>query len=89
MDGKNFTKKIKLKKVYCLNENYKFPKCYKCNKECSPFSIDSKEVDKIQEHILQELIKSSHFRINGVAQNKHLIFICKNCLKKFLTRDNK
>jgi len=85
MDGKD--SKVKLKKVFCLDENYKFPECHECGKELTPFSINSIDLNKVTTEVLNTLIKFNYLRINGVAQDKHLLFVCKNCCSVHLTKN--
>ena len=70
---------MELGKLYCLDENYIFPKCFVCKKELSPYSITSTELNKLPLETIGYLVKFELVRLNFVEKNKHLIWICKDC----------
>lgn len=72
---------MKLKKVYNLNENILNPNCHVCGKETSAFSITSEELNTLNLEKEMCLIDLKYLKINGIGQDKHLIFICTNCCK--------
>ena len=73
--------KIFFKKVFFLNENIKYPECYKCKKELSPYSITNKNLKKLDTEIINIYLNASLLYLHGINTNIHLIFLCKHCLK--------
>lgn len=74
---------IKITKVFNLNENYKYPICT-CGEELSPFSVIQNEINKLNDEIINTLINCELLKIDKFGKDKHLLFICKHCLKNHL-----
>ena len=72
--------KIKVSKVFCLDENYKFPRCHKCKGELSPFRIDTDELNKCSDIFIKIMIELNYIRFNLIKKDVHLIWLCKYCL---------
>jgi len=72
---------IHVNKVFNLNENFKFPSCHVCRKELTPFSITREELDKLDWNTNEMLFESGLIKLNEIGKDKHLIYLCKHCLK--------
>jgi len=68
-----------LTKAYCLNENYIFPKCHKCNKSLTPYSITSEKLNKLDLNFIKMFLHCELLIINAIENDKHIIFICNQC----------
>lgn len=72
---------LHLKKVFLLNEDIKYPKCYRCKKELSPYSITDSELKKLPKTTIENLIYDYILFLNFIQKDLHLLFVCKHCLK--------
>ena len=79
---------IYFKKVFFLNENIKFQKCYRCKKELSPYSITSKELKKLDNEVTNMYLNASLLYLHRINTDIHLIFVCKHCLKGRFFQNN-
>lgn len=70
---------MKLTKILCLDENYLFPDCKKCNHELSPFCVTSKELNTVDVAYVEVLLKANLLHINGLSIDRHILFVCKTC----------
>lgn len=66
-------------KTWCLNKNYTFPKCTQCEKEMSAITITSKELNTLKQDIIYKIVFSDLLIINALADDEHVIFLCKKC----------
>jgi len=80
---------IKVTKIFCLDENIRYPKCHNCNKELSPFKINSEELNKCTDKFLSIMITLQYLRLNAIDKDSHLIFLCKHCLANDILIKNK
>lgn len=81
-------KEITLTKIFVLNENIKFPKCYHCKKELSPYSISNTELKKLSKKTIENFVNVYLLYLNKFGINLHLLFICKHCLKGTFSKTN-
>ena len=79
---------IFFKKVFFLDENIKFAKCYRCGKELSPHSISTKELKKVPIETINNLKDCCLLYLHKIGTDIHLLFICKHCLKGELFKPN-
>jgi len=79
---------INLKKVFILNEDIKYPKCYHCNKELSPYSLSHKELKKLSIQTINDLVEGKLLYLKFIKDDLHLLFICKHCLKGTFFKTN-
>ena len=68
------------KKIYCLDENIKFPICHACKRELTPFSVLEKEYDELKERFRFLMESAGYVKKNEVSPEKHLIFFCRDCV---------
>jgi len=76
--------KVRVTKVYCLNENVRFPECHRCKKELTPFAITTTEMTKWSRKTIDTLISSKLLRLHIIKVNRHLIFLCRTCHKEYI-----
>lgn len=74
---------IKITKIFNLNENYKYPICT-CGKELSPFLVEQEELNKLNDEIINQLVNCELLVLDKFEKDRHLLFICKSCLKQQL-----
>ena len=79
---------IRVNKVYCLNENYHFPRCHVCKNELSPFAITSEELNKCSWELNEFLATRHLIYLNKIDKDRHLIWLCKHCLKGEIIQDD-
>jgi len=72
--------RVHVTKVFCLDENYIFPRCHKCKEELSPFRIESTELNKCSTEFVKHMMKLNYIRVNAISDDAHLIWLCKECL---------
>ena len=65
-------KQISVRKWYSLDENIKYPNCWKCNRELSPYVIMEAEDES-----LNGLLELGVIR--GFIEGKPISLLCKNC----------
>lgn len=79
---------VHVTKVICLDENYLFPRCHRCREELSPFRIETSELNKCSKTFVDHMMKLSYLRVNAIAEDAHLIWLCKHCLSnQILVKD--
>jgi len=72
---------IIVRKVFCKDENIKFPICKHCGNECSPHEISTNELVKLESDTIVKFINLKYLLLDHFGKDKNLIFICKHCCK--------
>jgi len=70
---------IRIIKVFCYDENVKYPDCFVCGNELSPYCIDDKYLPKVPDEIYKKFLMLDLLKLDAIDKGKHLIFICKHC----------
>ena len=78
---------VYMSKLTCLDENVLYPNCCVCGNELSPFCIESAELNKLDEDIVEDFLKGNLLRINGLGEDKHFLYICKTCVNPELYKE--
>lgn len=86
--GEKIMERYQVKKAFILNENYKFPSCPICQKELSPYSISSNELNKMNVLHIIAWAKHNLILINQIGSDKHLIWVCSDCFNLRKPNDN-
>ena len=76
--------KVYVSKVYCLDENVRFPICHRCKRELTPFAITTTELNKWTQITIKALIQAKLLRLHIIKKNRHLIFLCRTCHKDYI-----
>jgi hypothetical protein len=68
---------LNVTKIFCLDENQKFPICHVCQKELHPFSITEEELLTLNSPTIVSLMMAD---LLFEWKDKYILYLCTSCI---------